>query len=419
MELLVDPNPVVLPTWWDVPVGSSSPVPWTKPILGVCSVQGGPHPGGNAWCRVPSWSCPTSIPRWNRVVELVERKKSQLSSVLKIQNYLLECSEMKAQVREKRKAIEATQSGSGDLGGVLALQRRLSTMEAALVVLEPRLVELQQEGEALAASHPGRALEILLPFEQISEEWEALKRALQGCEDSLTIAGRLQQFIQDLDNFLGWLVKTQAAVACQEVPDSLSEAERLLNHHTALKEEINGYEEDYAKIQAASDLLALEEMEVPYLSLQQWLQKLDAGWGKLLQSWETRREVLVQSHVFHLFLRDVQQCQTSLYNQVKTGGRRSGLTTRLELGSEEKNGEDRRRRLLPSLLQESALVHAELPDTVEGVTNAIKKHKDFTTTMELNLQKIQQTLQAGESLQRQGNLYSDRVAQEMEGLRTK
>ncbi|KAM9270917.1 LOW QUALITY PROTEIN: spectrin beta chain, non-erythrocytic 4 [Cariama cristata] len=321
--------------------------------------------------------------RWNRVVELVERKKGQLSSVLKIQNYLLECSEMKAQVREKRKAIEATQSGGGDLGGLLALQRRLSTMEAALVVLEPRLVELQQEGEALAATHPGRALEILLPFEQISEEWEALKRALQGCEDSLTIAGRLQQFIQDLDNFLGWLVKTQAAVASEEMPDSLAEAERLLNQHVALKEEINGYEEDYARIQAASNLLALEETEVPYLSLQQWLQKLDAGWGKLLQSWETRREVLVQSHVFHLFLRDVQQCETSLYNQ------------------------------------ESTLVHAELPDTVEGVNNAIKKHKDFTTTMDLNLQKIQLALQAGESLQRQGNLYSDRVAEAMEGLRAK
>ncbi|XP_069631765.1 spectrin beta chain, non-erythrocytic 4 [Haliaeetus albicilla] len=321
--------------------------------------------------------------RWNRVVELVEHKKSQLSSVLKIQNYLLECSEMKAQVREKRKAIEATQSGGSDLGGMLALQRCLSTMEAALVVLEPRLVELQREGEALAASHPGRALEILLPLEQISEEWEALKRVLQGCEDSLIVAGRLQQFIQDLDNFLSWLVKTQAAVASEEVPDSLAEAERLLNQHAALKEEINGYEEDYAKIQAASDLLALEEMEVPYLSLQQWLQKLDAGWGKLLQSWETRREVLVQSHVFHLFLRDVQQCETSLYNQ------------------------------------ESTLVHAELPDTVEGVSNAIKKHKDFTTTMDLNLQKIQLALQAGESLQHQGNLYSDCVAEAMESLHAK
>ncbi|XP_049653444.1 spectrin beta chain, non-erythrocytic 4-like isoform X2 [Accipiter gentilis] len=321
--------------------------------------------------------------RWNWVVELVEHKKSQLSSVLKIQNYLLECGEMKAQVQEKRKAIEATQSGGGDLGGVLALQRRLSTMEAALVVLEPRLVELQREGEALAASHPRRALEILLPLEQISEEWEALKQALQGCEDSLIVAGRLQQFIQDLDNFLSWLVKTQAAVASEAVPDSLAEAERLLNQHAALKEEINGYEEDYAKIQAASDLLALEETEVPYLSLQQWLQKLDAGWGKLLQSWETRREVLVQSHIFHLFLRDVQQCETSLYNQ------------------------------------ESTLVHAELPDTVEGVSNAIKKHKDFTTTMDLNLQKIQLALQAGESLQHQGNLYSDHVAEAMESLHAK
>uniref|UniRef100_A0A8C4KHJ2 Spectrin beta chain n=1 Tax=Dromaius novaehollandiae TaxID=8790 RepID=A0A8C4KHJ2_DRONO len=321
--------------------------------------------------------------RWNRVVELVECKKGQLDAVLKIQNYLLECGEIKAQVREKRKAIEATQSGGSDLGGVLALQRRLSTMEAALVVLEPRLVELQQEGEALAAAHPARALEILLPFEQISEEWEALKQALQGCEDSLTVAGRLQQFIQDLDNFLTWLVKTQAAAAAEEVPGSLADAERLLSQHAALKEEINGYEEDYAKIQAVSDLLALEETEIPYLSLQQWLQKLDAGWNKLLQTWETRREVLVQSHVFHLFLRDVKQCEACLYNQ------------------------------------ESTLAHAELPDTVEAVGNAIKKHKDFTTTMDLNLQKIQLALQAGESLQRQGNLYSDRVAERMEALRAK
>ncbi|OXB82803.1 UNVERIFIED_CONTAM: hypothetical protein H355_000501 [Colinus virginianus] len=259
--------------------------------------------------------------RWNRVVELVEQKKEQLSSVLKIQNYLLECAEMKAQVRDKRKAIEATRSGGGggDLGGVLALQRRLSTMEAALVVLEPRLLELQREGETLAAAYPARAAELLPPFEEIGVEWEALKRALQGCEDSLSVAGRLQQFIQDLDSFLGWLVKTQAAVAVEEMPESLADAERLLNRHAALKEEINGYEEDYAKIQAASDLLALEGTEVTSLSLQRWLQQLDAGWGKLLSSWEERREALVQAHVFQLFLRDVEQCEAALDKQVGEG----------------------------------------------------------------------------------------------------
>uniref|UniRef100_A0A670J8Q2 Spectrin beta chain n=1 Tax=Podarcis muralis TaxID=64176 RepID=A0A670J8Q2_PODMU len=319
------------------------------------------------------------LSRWNRVVELVEHRKDHLNSILKIQNYLLECNEIKSQIREKRRAVESTQYNSGDLGSVLSLQRRLSTMEAALVVLEPRLIELQQEGELLANTHPGQAMEILLQFEEISEEWEALKRTLQGCEDSLTVASRLQQFIQDLDSFLTWLVKTQAAVASEELPGNLAEAERLLNHHASLKEEINRYEEDYAKIQAVNDVLALEEADLPYLSLQQWLQKLDVGWNKLLDMWENRREVLVQAHIFFLFLRDARQAEVCLYNQ------------------------------------ETTLAHTELPTTVEGVEKAIKKHKDFMTTMDLNMQKTTTALKAGESLIRQGNIYGQRVKEKMDG----
>ncbi|XP_067316955.1 spectrin beta chain, non-erythrocytic 4-like [Anolis sagrei] len=321
--------------------------------------------------------------RWNRVVELVEHKKDHLNSILKIQNYLLECNEIKSQIREKRKAVESTQYNTGDLGSVLSLQRRLSTMEAALVVLEPRLIELQQEGELLANTHPAQAMEILMQFEEISEEWDALKRTLQGCEDSLTVASRLQQFIQDLDSFLTWLVKTQAAVASDELPGNLSEAEKLLNHHASLKEEINRYEEDYTKIQAVNDVLALEEADLPYLSLQQWLQKLDVGWNKLLEMWENRREVLVQAHIFFLFLRDAKQAEACLYNQ------------------------------------ETTLAHAKVPTTVEAAEKAIKKHRDFMTTMELNLQKTTTALNAGKSLIRQGNIYSEQVKEKMEALQAK
>lgn len=250
-------------------------------------------------------------------MELVEQRKEQLSAVLRLQNYFLECNEVKSQIREKRKSMETSQCGSGELGGVLALQRKLSNMEAALVALEPKLVQLQQDAEVLATCHPTQAMEVLVHFEEISGEWEALKRTLQGCEDSLTVANKLQQFIQDLDNFLTWLVKTQTAVAAEELPSNLSEAERLLGLHGSLKEEINRYEEDYNNIQAVSDLLSLEEADLPYLSLQQWLQKLEVGWNKLIQMWENRREVLVQSHIFHLFLRDVKQAEACLNNQVR------------------------------------------------------------------------------------------------------
>uniref|UniRef100_A0A7N6APK0 Spectrin beta chain n=1 Tax=Anabas testudineus TaxID=64144 RepID=A0A7N6APK0_ANATE len=317
--------------------------------------------------------------RWNSIVELVEQKKDQLESMLRLQNYLLECAEIKSQVQDKRKAIDATQYMGSDLGGVLALQRRLSTMEGALSVLEPKLVHLQ-EAEHLATAHPSRAMEVLMQFDGISVEWEELKRTLQGCEDSLMVASRLQSFIQDLDSFLTWLVQTQTAAASDQLPNDLEEAEKLINKHAALKEEIGRYEEDYERLQAMNELLESEEAPLPQAALQQWLQKLDVGWNKLLEMWESRREVLVQAHIFHLFLRDVKQAESFLNNQ------------------------------------ESALAHVELPTTVETVEAAIKKHKDFTTTMELNLHRIKAVIEAGESLISQNNIYSERIRERIDTL---
>ncbi|MEQ2162090.1 hypothetical protein GOODEAATRI_016248, partial [Goodea atripinnis] len=318
--------------------------------------------------------------RWNSIVELVEQKKDQLESMLRLQNYLLECAEIKSQIQDKRKAIDATQYMGSDLGGVLALQRRLSTMEGALSVLEPKLLHLQEEAEYLATAHPSRTMEILVPFDGISVEWEELKRTLQGCEDSLMVASRLQSFIQDLDSFLTWLVQTQTAAASDQLPNDLEEAEKLINKHAALKEEIGRYEEDYERLQAMNELLESEDAPLPQAALQQWLQKLDVGWNKLLEMWESRREVLVQAHIFHLFLRDVKQAESFLNNQ------------------------------------ESALAHVELPTTVEMVEGAIKKHKDFTTTMELNLHRIKAVIEAGESLISQSNIYSERIRERIDTL---
>lgn len=72
--------------------------------------------------------------------------------------------------------------------------------------------------------------------------------------------------------------------------------------------------------------------------------------------------------------------------------------------------------ILPVPLQESALAHVELPTTVETVEAAIKKHKDFTTTMELNLHRIKAVIEAGESLISQSNIYSDRIKERVDTL---
>lgn len=66
--------------------------------------------------------------------------------------------------------------------------------------------------------------------------------------------------------------------------------------------------------------------------------------------------------------------------------------------------------------QESALAHVELPTTVETVEAAIKKHKDFTTSMELNLHRIKAVIEAGESLISQNNIYSERIRERIDTL---
>ena len=66
-------------------------------------------------------------------------------------------------------------------------------------------------------------------------------------------------------------------------------------------------------------------------------------------------------------------------------------------------------RTTPPLSQEMALSGLELPGTVESVEEALKQHRDFLTTMELNQQKMQVAVQAAEGLLRQGNVYGEQA----------
>ncbi|KAL4831693.1 hypothetical protein H8958_014936 [Nasalis larvatus] len=309
--------------------------------------------------------------RWNRIVELVEQRKEEMSAVLLVENHVLEVAEVRAQVREKRRAVESAPRAGG------ALQWRLSGLEAALQALEPRQAALLEEAALLAARFPAQAARLHQGAEELGAEWGALASAAQACGEAVAAAGRLQRFLHDLDAFLDWLVRAQEAAGGSEgpLPNSLEEADALLARHAALKEEVDQREEDYARIVAASEaLLAGDGAELgPGLALDEWLPHLELGWHKLLGLWEARREALVQAHIYQLFLRDLRQALVVLRNQ------------------------------------EMALSGAELPGTVESVEEALKQHRDFLTTMELNQQKMQVAVQAAEGLLRQGNIYGEQA----------
>ncbi|XP_073647468.1 spectrin beta chain, non-erythrocytic 1 isoform X3 [Tursiops truncatus] len=318
--------------------------------------------------------------RWSQFRELVDRKKDALLSALSIQNYHLECNETKSWIREKTKVIESTQDLGNDLAGVMALQRKLTGMERDLVAIEAKLSDLQKEAEKLESEHPDQAQAILSRLAEISDVWEEMKTTLKNREASLGEASKLQQFLRDLDDFQSWLSRTQTAIASEDMPNTLTEAEKLLTQHENIKNEIDNYEEDYQKMRDMGEMVTQGQTDAQYMFLRQRLQALDTGWNELHKMWENRQNLLSQSHAYQQFLRDTKQAEAFLNNQ------------------------------------EYVLAHTEMPTTLEGAEAAIKKQEDFMTTMDANEEKINAVVETGRRLVSDGNISSDRIQEKVDSI---
>uniref|UniRef100_A0A8C7IKX7 Spectrin beta chain n=1 Tax=Oncorhynchus kisutch TaxID=8019 RepID=A0A8C7IKX7_ONCKI len=318
--------------------------------------------------------------RWKEFQRLADQRKQALESALNIQNYHLECNEIQSWMREKTKVIESTESLGNDLAGVMALQRKLTGMERDLEAIQGKLDDLKKEAETLAEEHPDQAEEIHAHLGEIQEVWQELNATMKRREESLGEASKLQGFLRDLDDFQSWLSRTQTAVASEDIPTSLPEAEHLLSQHESIKNEVDNYKEDYEKMRAVGDEVTQGQTDAQYMFLAQRLQALDTGWHELRRMWENRHSILAQAFDFQSFLREVKQAEGFLNSQ------------------------------------EYVLSHTEMPSSLQGAEEAIKKHEDFLTTMEASEEKITGVVEAGRRLVNDLNANSDKIQEKADSI---
>ncbi|KAI9542430.1 Spectrin beta chain, non-erythrocytic 1 [Dissostichus eleginoides] len=318
--------------------------------------------------------------RWNEFEKLAGQKKVALESALNIQNYHLECNEIQTWMKEKTKVIESTQSLGNDLAGVMALQRKLTGMERDLEAIQGKLDDMNIEAEKLAEEHPDQAGEIQGHLAGIQEVWEELNATMKRREESLGEASKLQGFLRDLDDFQSWLSRTQTAVASEDIPTSVTEAESLLTQHENIKNEVDNYKEDYEKMRDVGEEVTRGQTDAQYMFLAQRLQALDTGWHELRRMWENRHSVLAQAFDFQTFLRDAKQAEAFLNSQ------------------------------------EYVLSHTEMPTSLQGAEEAIKKHEDFLTTTEASEEKIHGVGEAGRRLINDSNANSDKIQEKVDSI---
>uniref|UniRef100_A0A672SYI7 Spectrin beta chain n=1 Tax=Sinocyclocheilus grahami TaxID=75366 RepID=A0A672SYI7_SINGR len=316
--------------------------------------------------------------RWEAFKAMVEDKKHKVESALSLHNYDLECDETESWIKEKTRVIESTQDLGNDLAAVITIQRKLFGMERDLAAIQDKLDFLRNEAQELVKDHPENASDILARQKELDAAWDTLKCTLKNREDSLGEVSKLQTFLQDMDDFQAWLFKTQKAVASEDMPDGLPEAEHFLSLHDAVRADMDTHEEDYHCVRdTGAAVIQGQEDDPQYQQLEQRLDGLDKGWDELHKMWDSRKSFLDQGLCFQQFMRDAKQAEAILNNQ------------------------------------EYILAHIDKPDTLDGAEMALKKHEDFVTTMDANEEKILSTLETGQRLVDSGNLYSERVKDKM------
>jgi spectrin beta len=229
--------------------------------------------------------------KWSKLRGLVDKKRDDLSSTLIVQTFHIEVNETIRWIQEKVKVVQSTEEFGNDLSDIITLQRTLSRLERDLAAIQAKKEQLEEQAKQLENENPQESREIKQQLDEINQVWSDLKNLLTKREESMGEAAELQKFLRDLDFFSCWLTQTQTTVASSDSPQSLSEAEQMLNHHLSIKEDIDRYAPEYTKVKEYGNRVCMnaDSSDPQYLFLRERLNALDQGWNKLDQMWRHRQ----------------------------------------------------------------------------------------------------------------------------------
>ncbi|XP_026313733.1 spectrin beta chain isoform X3 [Hyposmocoma kahamanoa] len=320
---------------------------------------------------------------WTRLREKAESKKDELKSAQGVQTFHIECRETVSWIEDKKRILQQTDNLEMDLNGVMTLQRRLSGMERDLAAIQARISSLESEASAIQDTHPEEAQLIRERVQQITHNWDQLTQMLKERDSKLEEAGDLHRFLRSVDHFQAWLTKTQTDVASEDTPSSLPEAEKLLSQHQTIKEEIDNYRDEFAKMMEYGEKITAEpstQDDPQYMFLRERLKALREGWAELQQMWENRQQLLTQSLELQLLQRDARQAEVLLSHQ------------------------------------EHRLAKTEPPTNLEQAENLIKEHEAFLTTMEANDDKINSVVQFANRLVEERHFDADKIQRKADSI---
>ncbi|PAA46340.1 hypothetical protein BOX15_Mlig013263g8 [Macrostomum lignano] len=320
--------------------------------------------------------------QWNELADLVDDRRDRINNAYDYNTYNIECRETANWIKEKCQLVESTDELGNDLGGIMQLQRRLQHLNTDMAAIEARLQHLDEQCEKLENVRPDEAEKLRAERDKLKDLWKELSEMREERRERLEESSELQKFLQDLDHFQIWLSNTQTTVATEDIPKDLAEAEKLLTQHQNLKQEIKGYEEEFASLMSYGRRVTEGQTDAQYMFLSQRLNALEEDWNALQHMWDVKHTQLSQSLSLQIFMRDAVQCDVLLSSQ------------------------------------ENFLSKQDTPTSVEHAELLIKQCENFITSMKANDDKLATLDDNGQRLlSEEEHFAKEKIQQKVDSIR--
>ncbi|VEN48181.1 unnamed protein product [Callosobruchus maculatus] len=317
---------------------------------------------------------------WDNLHDQITTREQRLNAAEEIHRFHRDVADALQRIQQKNAALGIDLGR--DLNSALALLRKHEAFENELVVLEAQLQLLVEDASKLQKIYPSNKTNIQHQQELVVDAWNGLKERADLRRDQLQASVDLQKFLTQVRDLTNWATSLRLAMNAEENVRSAARAQILKSEHEALKGEIEARE---ANFQEVADNLAAMEQTGHYAATEavERYKNLIKERERLHTAWQLKMIHLDQLCDLHIFLREAKLIEDA------------------------------------TNAQEAALSNTDFGETVDEVTNQVKKHEAFEKLVNLQDKNLESLLASGNKLVKQNHFDSEQITNKLAEIQAK
>lgn len=314
---------------------------------------------------------------WKELNEVIIARDQKLIAAAQIHKFNRDVAEALSRIIEKQSIIAVDDVGR-DLPSVQGLLRKHEGFENDLVALESQLQVLIDDSARLRNEYPGgNADHILKQQELVVQNWSNLQERVSLRKEHLQSSFALHKFVSAVKDLERWADGLGSEIGTQErVRDAFS-VQELKTEHDRIKAEIETREPDFTAVVETGEKLTADESFLYREEVRSHLTRMLQCREALHTAWQLKKVYLDQLSDLHFFLGAAKQLD--------------------QLSSQ----------------QENYLASSDFGESVEDVSNFIKKHDAFEKLLASQEERLQGLLSSGSKLLEQNHFDSETIRKRM------